>query len=122
MRRDGQGVDEQGVDGHGLDGHGSPALGYQSRSRWDEARLTVVVDGEVDLSTADHLYAAGAADGARELTLDLRRVAFFDSAAIRTVIRLADRYPAAFSVLPSAHVRRVLEFCGLGDEPWLNRA
>jgi len=111
-------------DGQDLDEHESGGA-FRAESRWDDRSLTVVVGGEVDLSTADTLYTAGLAglaDGADRLVLDLREVDFFDSAAIRTVIRLADQYPDAFSVLPSAHVRRVLDFCGLGDEPWLNPA
>jgi anti-anti-sigma factor len=112
VRHDGQELDE-------LESGGSI---FSTESRWEDDRLVVVVDGEVDLSTADSLYTIGTADGAEALTLDLRTVGFFDSAAIRTVIRLADRYPDAFTVLPSAHVRRVLEFCGLGGEAWLNPA
>jgi hypothetical protein len=46
-------------------------------------------------------------------------VTFFDSAAIHALIRLADRYPAAFEVIPSTQVLRVLDISGLGGQPWL---
>ena len=63
-----------------------------------------------------------AATGGRpaRLTLDLRKVTFFDSAAIHAVIRLADHFPDALGVHPSRQVRRVLEISGLADQPWLH--
>lgn len=71
------------------------------------------------MSTADALVQATARDGGRRLTLDLRQVTFFDSAAIHAVIRLAERFPSALTVLPSRQVRRVLDISGLGDQEWL---
>ena len=53
-------------------------------------RVTVVVTGEVDMSTADAMYQAATRDNCPSATLDLRAVTFFDSAAIHAVIRLAD--------------------------------
>jgi anti-anti-sigma factor len=82
-------------------------------------RVTVLVTGEVDMSTAEAMYQAAVKDNCAEATLDLRAVTFFDSAAIHAVIRLADRYPGAFEVIPSHQVRRVLDISGLGDQPWL---
>jgi anti-sigma B factor antagonist len=82
-------------------------------------RATVVVRGEVDMSTADAMYRAATVDGARSATLDLRGVTFFDSAAIHALIRLAERFPDAFEVIPSASVRRVLDISGLSSQPWL---
>ena len=82
-------------------------------------RVTVLVTGEVDMSTAEAMYQAATRDNCAAATLDLRTVTFFDSAAIHAVIRLADRYPGALEVLPSAQVRRVLDISGLGDQPWL---
>ncbi|ROP32569.1 STAS domain-containing protein [Couchioplanes caeruleus] len=82
-------------------------------------RVTVVVTGEVDMSTADGMFQAATGDDARAATLDLRSVTFFDSAAIHTLIRLAERFPAALEVIPSPQVRRVLDISGLGDQPWL---
>lgn len=80
---------------------------------------TVLVSGEVDMATAEAMYQAATRDGAERVSLDLRSVSFFDSAAIHTLIRLAERYPAGLTVLPSRQVRRVLDISGLGDQPWL---
>jgi anti-anti-sigma factor len=82
-------------------------------------RVTVTVSGEVDMSTADALYSAATPDGAKAAVLDLREVTFFDSAAIHALIRLADRYPDALDVVPSALVLRVLDISGLSGQPWL---
>jgi anti-anti-sigma factor len=82
-------------------------------------RVTVLVTGEVDMSTADAMYQAAIRDNCAAATLDLRAVTFFDSAAIHAVVRLAERYPGALEVIPSAQVRRVLDISGLGDQPWL---
>jgi anti-sigma B factor antagonist len=82
-------------------------------------RATVVVRGEVDMSTADAMIRAATGDGAGRVTLDLRGVTFFDSAAIHAVIRLAERFPGSLEVIPSAQVRRVLDISGLSTQPWL---
>ncbi|MEV4638479.1 STAS domain-containing protein [Actinoplanes sp. NPDC049548] len=82
-------------------------------------RVTVVVTGEVDMSTADGMFRAATDEEAGRVTLDLRGVTFFDSAAIHTLIRLAERYPAALEVIPSPQVRRVLDISGLSGQPWL---
>jgi stage II sporulation protein AA (anti-sigma F factor antagonist) len=84
--------------------------------------VSVRVAGEVDMATADRMYRAAVADGAGSATLDLSAVTFFDSAAIHALIRLAERYPGALAVLPSAQVRRVLEISGLADQPWLRKS
>jgi anti-anti-sigma factor len=81
--------------------------------------VTVVVTGEVDMSTADQMFRKATPDGAARASLDLRAVTFFDSAAIHALVRLADRYPGALDVTPSRAVRRVLDISGLGDQPWL---
>lgn len=82
-------------------------------------RVTVTVTGEVDMATADALFDTTTPERARAATLDLRAVTFFDSAAIHTLIRLAERYPGALEVFPSERVRRVLDISGLGEQPWL---
>ena len=81
-----------------------------------------MVTGEVDMSTADDMFRTATADGARGVTLDLRAVTFFDSAAIHALIRLAERYPATLQVVPSPQVLRVLDISGLGGQPWLKPA
>lgn len=85
-------------------------------------RATVAVTGEVDMSNADAMYHAAIDPGTGEVTLDLRGVTFFDSAAIHALVRLAERFPGALAVLPSAQVRRVLDISGLGGQPWLVKA
>jgi len=82
-------------------------------------RVTVVVSGEVDMSTADAMVSAATPGGAKAATLDLREVTFFDSAAIHGLIRLAERYPDALEVFPSPQVLRVLDISGLAGQPWL---
>ncbi|GAA0550558.1 hypothetical protein GCM10010172_35810 [Paractinoplanes ferrugineus] len=85
-----------------------------------DGRATVTVTGEVDMSTADDMLRAAMTDDVAATTLDLRRVTFFDSAAIHAVLQLADFHGPKLTVLPSAQVRRVLEISGLAGQPWLS--
>ncbi|WIM95407.1 STAS domain-containing protein [Actinoplanes oblitus] len=85
----------------------------------DGDRVTVTVTGEVDMATADALFEAATPAGVRGATIDLRAVTFFDSAAIHTLIRLAERFPGTLRVMPSGRVRRVLDISGLSGQPWL---
>jgi anti-anti-sigma factor len=82
-------------------------------------RTTVVVRGEVDMATADAMVQAATGDRTGRATIDLRGVTFFDSAAIHALIRLAERFPDGFEVIPSPQVRRVLDISGLSNQPWL---
>ncbi|HEY0698067.1 MAG TPA: STAS domain-containing protein [Micromonospora sp.] len=93
---------------------------FAATTEVDDGHARVVVTGEVDMSTADAMLQATAREDADRLTLDLRAVTFFDSAAIHAVVRLADRFTGRFTVLPSRQVRRVLDISGLGDQPWLS--
>ncbi|MEU4426209.1 STAS domain-containing protein [Actinoplanes sp. NPDC024001] len=104
------------MDQEGLD----PA--FSVAGEMHDGRVTVTVTGEVDMATADALFQAATPERAEGATLDLRAVTFFDSAAIHTLIRLAERYPGALEVIPSARVRRILDISGLGDQPWLKPA
>ena len=85
-------------------------------------RVTVLVTGEVDMSTADTMFRVATPDGARAAVLDLRGVTFFDSAAIHALVRLNERYPGSLEVLPSAQVYRVLDISGLSGQPWVRPA
>jgi anti-anti-sigma factor len=96
--------------------------GFSATSSVAHGRATVVVRGEVDMSTAEAMFDAAAGAGAGSATLDLRGVTFFDSAAIHALIRLVERFPGGFEVLPSRQVRRVLDISGLSTQPWLVRA
>jgi anti-anti-sigma factor len=92
---------------------------YSASGVITDDRITVLVTGEVDMSTADDMYRTVTQDGIRRATLDLRAVTFFDSAAIHALIRLAERFPGALEVIPSAQVLRVLDISGLSGQPWL---
>lgn len=85
-------------------------------------RVSVVVTGEVDMSTADAMFQAATPVRARSVSLDLTGVTFFDSAAIHALIRLNERFPDGLEVVPSAQVLRVLDISGLAGQPWLRRS
>ncbi|MFU8871237.1 STAS domain-containing protein [Micromonospora sp. SL4-19] len=101
-----------------MDQGGAPPI-FSAKAEVDGDQLRVVVTGEVDMATADTMYQSALRGPARHVTLDLRAVTFFDSAAIHAVVRLAQRLPGALAVLPSRQVRRVLEISGLGEQDWL---
>lgn len=92
---------------------------FSTTTEIDGDHVRVAVAGEVDMATADALVQAATRDDAKMITLDLRRVTFFDSAAIHAVLGLANRHPGRLAVIPSHQVRRVLDIAGLGDQPWL---
>ncbi|NLU79996.1 STAS domain-containing protein [Micromonospora sp. HNM0581] len=101
-----------------MDQGGAPPI-FSADAETDGDHVSVVVTGEVDMATADTMLQTVLRTLARRVTLDLRAVTFFDSAAIHAVVQLADRYPDALTVLPSRQVSRVLEIAGLGSQPWL---
>ncbi|MGK5738969.1 STAS domain-containing protein [Micromonospora sp. URMC 103] len=92
---------------------------FSATAEVDGEHLRVVVAGEVDMATADTMFQTALREPAARVTLDLRAVTFFDSAAIHALVRLAQRIPDALTVLPSRQVRRVLDISGLGEQPWL---
>ncbi|MER7889638.1 STAS domain-containing protein [Micromonospora sp. NPDC094482] len=92
---------------------------FSATAEIDGDHLQVVVVGEVDMSTADTMRQTALREPAARVTLDLRAVTFFDSAAIHAVVQLARQFPGTLTVLPSRQVRRVLEIAGLGEQPWL---
>ncbi|WP_233219528.1 STAS domain-containing protein [Micromonospora sp. RP3T] len=101
-----------------MDQGGAPPV-FSVTAEGDGDHLRVLVTGEVDMATADTMFQTALREPAKRLLLDLRAVTFFDSAAIHAVVRLAQRFPAALTVLPSRQVRRVLEISGLGEQEWL---
>ncbi|PTA46922.1 anti-sigma factor antagonist [Micromonospora sp. RP3T] len=101
-----------------VDQGGAPPV-FSVTAEGDGDHLRVLVTGEVDMATADTMFQTALREPAKRLLLDLRAVTFFDSAAIHAVVRLAQRFPAALTVLPSRQVRRVLEISGLGEQEWL---
>jgi stage II sporulation protein AA (anti-sigma F factor antagonist) len=94
---------------------------FSATAELDGDLVTVQVTGEVDMATADAMFQAATRHRAAGLLLDLRGVTFFDSAALRAVIRLAERFPGSLTVLPSPQVQRVLEISGLLDQPWVRQ-
>ncbi|WP_327652904.1 STAS domain-containing protein [Micromonospora aurantiaca] len=100
---------------------GGAAPVFSVTAQVDGDQLRVQVTGEVDMATADTMFQTALREPAKRLALDLRAVTFFDSAAIHAVVRLAQRFPDALTVLPSPQVRRVLDISGLGDQDWLAR-
>ncbi|MBP1781520.1 MULTISPECIES: STAS domain-containing protein [Micromonospora] len=98
---------------------GGAAPVFSVTAQVDGDQVRVQVTGEVDMATADTMFQTALREPAEQLTLDLRAVTFFDSAAIHAVVRLAQRFPNALTVLPSPQVRRVLDISGLGDQDWL---
>ncbi|MFJ5545400.1 STAS domain-containing protein [Micromonospora chalcea] len=98
---------------------GGAAPVFSVTAQVDGDQVRVQVTGEVDMATADTMFQTALREPAKQITLDLRAVTFFDSAAIHAVVRLAQRFPGALTVLPSPQVRRVLDISGLGDQDWL---
>ena len=98
---------------------GGAAPVFSATAETDGDRLRVRVAGEVDMATADTMYQTALRESACHVTLDLRAVTFFDSAAIHAVVRLAQQFPGTLTVLPSRQVLRVLEISGLGEQDWL---
>jgi anti-anti-sigma factor len=96
-----------------------PAPDFSATGTMTGERVTVRVSGEVDMSTADAMFRTATRDNATAATLDLTAVTFFDSAAIHALVRLAEQYPDALEVIPSAQVLRVLDISGLAGQPWL---
>ncbi|MFF5179114.1 STAS domain-containing protein [Micromonospora sp. NPDC000316] len=104
-----------------MDQGGAPPV-FSASAEIDGDHLHVVVTGEVDMATADTMLQTALREPAQRITLDLRAVTFFDSAAIHALVRLAQQFAGTLSVLPSRQVRRVLEISGLGDQGWLEPA
>ena len=83
-----------------VDQHG-PDSGFLATGSVVGDRVTVLVIGEVDMSTADSMFQAATRDNTCATTLDHRTVTFFDSAAVHALIRLAKHYPGTLEVIPS---------------------
>lgn len=79
--------------------------------------IVVVPAGDIDLATVHALEAefdAASTEPHAELILDLRRVEFLDSTAIRLVVQLARDLRDAFAVVRGAgEVARVFDLVGL---------
>jgi anti-anti-sigma factor len=66
---------------------------FQIVPQSDSQRALVVASGEIDLANSDHFHAtlASAVEPARALTVDMTRVDYCDSAAIRALFTIAER-------------------------------
>ena len=93
------------------------ALEIDSELKADAARLTPV--GELDIATAPQLeqeVRSVLARSVREIVIDLSRLTFIDSSALRLFIVLNERSAeqgwTLSLVRPTEHVRRVFELTG----------
>jgi anti-sigma B factor antagonist len=83
-------------------------------------RRTLVLSGEIDLLVSPQLEEAIrrlCAEGAGEIVLDLRRVTFMDSTALRATVAVHDLckgHGCAFSVIPGpTQIQTLFELTGL---------
>jgi anti-sigma B factor antagonist len=92
----------------------------------DGGDLVVLVDGEVDVSTAPHLrsFLLQVDDGERVLVVDLSDMDFLDAAGLSVLValqrRLAQRASQVVLRSPSASTRRLLQITGLEELFWLS--
>lgn len=110
-------------------GTGPPgALEIDSELQSDAARLTAV--GELDIATAPQLeqeVRSLLARGVRHLLIDLSRLTFIDSTALRLFIVLSDRSAGEGWTLkfirPTGQVRSVFEITGAEENlPFIDDA
>ncbi|WP_279635744.1 STAS domain-containing protein [Micromonospora inaquosa] len=94
-----------------------------TRHRETDHLLRLEVVGEIDMATADHVYAVVeatlAADHPTQLVIDLTAVTFLDCAGIRALISAqraaSDRATNLRVVGASRHIQRVLHLTGVQD-------
>ena len=91
-------------------------------TRRDGGVVTIIVNGEVDLTTVQNLedrIAEIAASDATGIVIDLAAVSFLDSAGINALLkgrRLADAHDQSFRVSnPGGIVRRLLDITGVWE-------
>jgi anti-anti-sigma factor len=87
----------------------------------EDASALLVLSGEIDVSCADRIRAAGlrclAVEGCQQLTVDLLDVTFMDSSGIAALVAIRNQADAASQKLilhrPQPSVQRVLDVTGL---------
>ena len=85
-------------------------------------RRTLVLTGEFDIAEAEQVATAllRVGSGATVVTLDLSGVTFMGVAGLRIVLftrELCQQRGYEFRIVPgSAHVQRILEIAGLGED------
>jgi anti-anti-sigma factor len=101
--------------------HASTPNGFEARLVRQGARPTVVVRGDIDLTTGPELAAVldAAMTSARGIDVDLRHTTFIDSTGILVLVeahvRLGQVREAIVLHEPSPAVRRVLSYAGVED-------
>jgi anti-anti-sigma factor len=75
----------------------------------------VAVAGDIDLANVDDFEDAmtAAIDGSSELTVDLTRVSYCDSAAVRALFSKAATTKLTMIVRPAGHITALLGISGL---------
>jgi anti-anti-sigma factor len=104
----------QGGDSHDDDLH--------VRAEQDRTRITIILDGDFDLSGIERFWAVfneALAASPRTITLNARGLTFIDSSGLRALLQAraaASDAGAAFRVSePSPALRRVVEITGIED-------
>lgn len=100
-----------------------PALELNVEQRAGESSATLDLAGELDISTAEQLKQAVSRlldeGGARELTVDLRRLIFIDSSGLAAMLFAStqcERFECRLSVVPGPpSVQSVFELTGLHE-------
>jgi anti-anti-sigma factor len=97
-----------------------PHPGLSVKAQAEGRRHTLVLAGELDLATAPELDAKteqACANGAGELVLDLRELAFIDSTGLRAILRAQEHCEAhrceLFLTPGPPAVQRLFELTGL---------
>lgn len=96
--------------------------GFSLEITGENGTLTAHLSGELDMVTAPSLAErlnALCDEGARQVTLDLARLAFIDSSGLSALVATLKRYRAAGGEVvlrsPTAATAKVLEICGLSQ-------
>ena len=90
------------------------------RDRWDGAEVTVIVEGEIDVTTAAALSAqlgGVVARNPQRLVIDLAGVGFLDSAGLQAFAQLRRELPEDCPVIirfARRRLRQVFAITGLG--------
>lgn len=88
-------------------------------ARWDHHRATLVLRGELDITTAPQalaLLAETLGKNPRSLTLDVAELTFMDTQGVKLIARARQGMPAGSDVVirrPNASVHRVLTITGI---------
>ncbi|MFI5497063.1 STAS domain-containing protein [Actinoplanes sp. NPDC051859] len=93
--------------------------GMTAAVRWEQAGAAVVeVTGDLDLASAPELTAVldrVCAEHPERISVDLAGITFFSCAAVRELLSVHRRCPAALTIVrPAGRVRRVMDTLGLG--------